>query len=156
MKKIVPITLIIIFLDQIIKWVISSQITYGETIPIIGHFFSFTNVHNEGGAWSILAGNRLFLIFVSVFALALIYVFFIRGKKLKLYEIIGYGLLSGGIIGNLIDRIFHGYVIDYLEVHFGSYIFPIFNLADCCIVISVILLLIFIFKEEIYARNHRA
>ena len=73
--------------------------------------------------------------------LFLVYYFMIHNKKLSWLEKVGYGLFIGGVLGNLWDRFWLGFVIDYLDFNFGSYYFPVFNLADIAIVCSVILLL---------------
>lgn len=74
-------------------------------------------------------------------SLMAIYLYFIKDKKLKKIEVITYSILIGGIIGNLIDRIVYGYVIDYLSFNIFGYHFPVFNLADICIVVSVFLMI---------------
>ena len=105
-------------------------------------------MQNTGAAFSILSSNTLLLILISVLALNLIYFFLIRGKQLNNFEEIIYGILIGGIIGNLIDRVVHGSVIDYLDFNLFGYNFPVFNFADICIVISIILIIISICKGE--------
>ena len=99
-----------------------------------------TYVHNIGAAFSLFEGARWFFIITAIIILNVIYLFFIKDKTLKNGEIILYSLLISGIIGNLIDRILFGYVIDFIDVNIFN--FAIFNLADSFIVIAVILLLI--------------
>ncbi len=142
MKKIIFTCLIAIILDQFIKLVIGQNMHVNESINIIGALFSITYVRNFGAAFSLFSGNLLFLIVISLCAIVFIYGAFIHKKKINNMNAIIYGLLFGGILGNLIDRIVHGYVIDYLDFKIFNYDFPIFNLADVCIVISVILILI--------------
>ena len=146
-KKLFLISLAVIFLDRIIKLLVISKIAYSEVNNIITNFFYLTNVHNYGAAWSILSGNRLFLIIISLISLIVIYMMFINKEKLNNFKMLSFGLLIGGIIGNLLDRIFLGYVIDYLGFIIINYRFPIFNLADIAIVISVILIAYQILKE---------
>jgi len=146
-KKLFLISLAVIFLDRIIKLLVISKIAYSEVNNIITNFFYLTNVHNYGAAWSILSGNRLFLIIISLISLIVIYMMFINKVKLNNFKMLSFGLLIGGIIGNLLDRIFLGYVIDYLGFIIINYRFPIFNLADIEIVISVILIAYQILKE---------
>lgn len=119
-----------------------------DSITIIKNFFRITFVTNNGGAWSILSGNIIFLIIFSLLALVAIYIFMIKDKKTSKLELISYGFLFGGIIGNLIDRIFRKSVIDYLDFNFGNYNFPVFNFADIAIVCSVILLVVIHWKDE--------
>lgn len=153
MKKIAIFSIVFILIDQIIKLLITNNIVYLNSIEIIPNFFYLTHVHNEGAAWSIFSGNTLFLILIAIAVLVFIYLFFIKGKKLSNIETITYSLLIGGIIGNLIDRIVFKYVIDYLEFIFGSYHYPVFNFADICIVVSVITLIIYSFKEEVCKKS---
>ncbi len=152
-KVIMYIGLIVIIIDQLIKYLISQVIPLYTSKCIINSFFYITNVRNEGAAWSILSGNVYFLIIISILVIALIYYFYLRNKDLSKYEIIIFGLLLGGIIGNLIDRIIYGYVIDYLEFIIFNYHYPVFNMADICIVVSVILLFGYSIWEDICKKS---
>ena len=147
-KKFLTISFFLTFFDQIIKLIVTNFLKLGNSITIIPSFFKLTYVQNEGAAWSIFEGNRIFLILVSLVSLILIYFFLIKNKQLKQIESISYSILIGGLFGNLIDRISLGYVIDYLDFTIFNYPFPIFNFADICIVISVFLLLLINIKEE--------
>lgn len=149
------ITLVLLMLDQIIKYIVDKSLDLMQSIKVIENFFSITYVRNDGAAWSILSGNRIFLIMITIVAMILIYVFFIKNKKLSRLENVTYGILYSGIIGNLLDRIFIGSVIDYLDFNIFGYNFPVFNLADMCIVISVILLVILIFRGEKDANKNK-
>lgn len=153
MKKMFIISIILICLDQIIKLIVSNNLVLGESITVIDNFFYLTSVRNYGAAFSILLGNRFFLIIVGFLALFIIYNFFIKNSKLNKLEEITYSLLIAGIIGNLIDRVVRGFVIDYLDFKIFNYNFPVFNLADILIVLSVISILILTFKEEVYGKN---
>lgn len=155
-QKSLIITLVCVLVDQIIKLIISGTMGLGGSISIIPDFFSVSYVENDGAAWSIFSGNRIFLILISVFALILIYNYFFKIKNIKTVEFISYSVLIGGIIGNLWDRLKYGKVIDYLDFKIFGYNFPVFNFADICIVISVILLLIdaLIDKGEKDAKNN--
>ena len=147
-KKMAIFSTLFVLLDQGIKFFISHFISYQEEVKVIPHFFYITNVHNEGAAWSIFSGNVWMLAIMGIVALGLIYYFFLKGKELSKLETFLYSLLIGGIIGNLIDRIVLGYVVDYLGVILIHYYFPIFNLADIGIVVSVFVMLILSIKEE--------
>lgn len=153
MKKILPITIMSLLLDQLIKTIVINNMNLFDSINIINSFFSVTYVRNTGAAWSILSGNVFFLILISIIALVVIYIYFIKNKKLTKLENISYGLLIGGILGNLIDRIIHGYVIDYLDFKIINYDFPIFNIADISIVVSIILIGITLLVGDENARN---
>lgn len=147
MKKIFSISFICILIDQIIKFIITINLNFTESINIIKNFFRITYLQNNGAAFSILSGNRIFLILITLLSLILIYFILIKNKRINNIESICYGSLIGGIIGNLIDRIRLGYVIDYLDFNFGNYQYPVFNFADILIVLSAITLLIISLKE---------
>ncbi len=138
----------IIFLDQIIKIIVEHQLFLRQSIEFISGFFSVTYVQNYGAAFSVLTGNRIFLIVIALVALLMIYQCFINGKLLNKIEQITYGLLVGGIIGNLLDRMFRGYVVDYLDFQIFHYDFPVFNLADISIIVSALLILWMMVKGE--------
>ena len=148
-KKLTIYSIILIIMDQMIKIFVSNSLKLYESIIVIKNIFYITYVQNKGAAWSILTGNRFLLIGIAIIALFMIFIFFIKGNKLSKLEVIFYSLLIGGIVGNLIDRAIYGYVIDYLDFNIFGYNFPIFNFADICIVISVVLILINSIKEEV-------
>lgn len=151
-KKVLILTIISIFIDQLIKYIIKSSMILGESI-VIFDFFKLTYVHNYGAAFSILSGNRYLLIIITIIAMFFIYKFLIKNQKLTNLESALYGFLYGGIIGNLIDRVFLGCVIDYLDFKILGYDFAIFNFADILIVVSIILLVITVFKDDKNGKN---
>jgi signal peptidase II len=142
----------VLALDQLTKFWISSRLpfpTYGPPyhVEVIPGFFNLVHVGNPGAAWSILQGySKLLGIFAII---TLVAIFFWRrsiGLRLKPVQI-SFGLLCGGILGNLIDRLLHGHVIDFLDFKFGSYTYPTFNIADSGICVGVIIYLIFSFRN---------
>ncbi|NLL44292.1 MAG: signal peptidase II [Mollicutes bacterium] len=137
-----------IFIDQLIKIIVRIFVDLNDSYVIINNFFYLTRVHNLGAAWGILAGNRYFLIFVALIFIIIFYFIFIKDKKITNFEAISYGILLGGIIGNLIDRLIYGYVIDYLDFYPFGYNYPVFNFADMCIVISIVLVVIKMIKDD--------
>ena len=149
MKKLSAFTLIFIICDQLIKILITNNLVPYQYIDVIKKFITITHVHNTGAAFSILSDNVWLLIGISLIALVLIYYYILKKIEFTKLNILIYSLLIGGIIGNLIDRIIHGYVIDYISVNIFGYHFPVFNLADIGIVVSVFLLFIKTFKEEL-------
>lgn len=156
MNIIIILSSIILLMDQLIKIIVDQNMFVEHSIPIISDFFSLTYVRNYGAAFSMMNGNRFFLIVVAILALFFIYHFWIQNQILSHFEKITYGLFIGGIIGNLLDRIFRGYVIDYLDFSILKYQFPIFNLADIMIVISILFLVIIMLRGEKYGRNHHS
>lgn len=142
MKKIGIISLIVIIIDRILKVLVTNNFVLNVRNKIIDGFFYITNCHNEGAAFSLFSGNVLFLIFITLIVLFLIYRT-INKENVNKIGVLAYGLLLGGILGNLYDRIFYGYVIDYLDFRIFNFNFAIFNLADAAIVIGAILLIVF-------------
>ena len=142
-KKLTIFSFIFFVIDQLSKILIINNVALNKSINIIPNFFSLTYVRNEGAAFSLLDGAVWFFIII-----AFIFLYLIKDKNLSKFEIITYSLLIGGILGNLIDRIIYGYVIDFLSFIIFGYNFAIFNFADTFIVISVVLLIILTFKEK--------
>jgi signal peptidase II len=112
-----------------------------QDIVVIPDFFYLIHVGNTGAAWSILSGKSTLLACLALGTLVAIF-FYRRTLGLHVRAVqISFGLLCGGIVGNLVDRIAYKHVVDFLDFHFGSYIYPTFNIADCGICIGVILYL---------------
>ena len=147
-KKLAIFTIVFIFIDQLIKNLVNLYMNVDESFVLLKNVLNITYVHNYGAAFSMLTGARWILVLITIVALNIIYIFFIKNKKLNKYQTIVYSMLLGGIVGNLIDRFFYGYVIDYIDIKLFN--FAIFNIADSLIVISVILLIV---EEVLYARN---
>jgi len=142
----------IVILDQITKiWAINNLKNAG-TITIIPNFFRLVYVENFGAAFGILQNKRWIFIVISVTVIIGIVFFLLRHyNKLNIFVKIALAMLLGGAIGNFIDRIRLGYVIDFLSFRlFNAYEFPVFNVADIFIVISTfaILILIMLNKHE--------
>ncbi len=139
MKRFIFTGIIVFLLDIISKQFVSHFLMEHESISVISHFFSITYVKNTGVAFSMLQGNILFIIVISVLVIGIIFYFFQRQIK-SYWEEIFYGMILGGALGNLIDRLFYGYVIDFFDFHLLGYSMAIFNVADIFIVCGVILL----------------
>lgn len=146
MRQLFTITITSFFIDLISKiYVCNNLIPYIRN-KVIDNFFYITYVKNEGAAWSILHGNRLLLIVISIVALIFILSCILKEKPKGKLESFSYGILLGGIIGNLFDRIAYGYVIDFLDFDIFGYNYPVFNIADCFIIIGVLLIFILSFR----------
>ena len=143
-KKLIIFGIIFLLIDQLSKGLISLYMNLNESFKLT-NFLSITYVQNIGAAFSILQGARWLFIILGIIALNIIYIFFIKDKKLTNFEIIIYALMLSGIIGNIIDRLLYGYVIDFIDITLFN--FAIFNFADSFIVISVILLVVFKWKN---------
>lgn len=147
MKKILAIALFILFLDIITKQLIVNTLFEHQSIAIIKNFFYLTYAKNDGIAFSFLEGKVPFIIIMTVIVIFLILKYIKDNDPTKI-EMYCYGLIIGGAIGNLLDRVLYGYVIDFLDFYLFSYHFPIFNLADTSIVIGIFILLIASLKER--------
>ncbi len=141
---------LLIFLDQITKILAVNNLSDGPFVLIDG-VFEFRYINNHGAAWGILSGQRAFFIIITIIIMVAVSFIFVRTPKNKKYfpllscEV----LLLAGAIGNFIDRLMFGYVRDFL--YFSLIDFPIFNIADCYVVIAAILLFIlvlFVYKDE--------
>lgn len=155
MKRLTIYSLIFIMIDLLVKIIVINFMKLYDTIKIIPNFFNIMYVRNTGAAFSILEDSRIFFIVITFVALIVIYLFLLKDKVLSKYQTFLYSMLIGGIIGNLIDRIIYGYVIDYLSFNIFGYSFPVFNLADSFIVISVILLIFYEMRFYCAKNNSR-
>ena len=149
MKKIIGISFACFFVYQLIKYCINEIVSLEKSISIIKNFFEITYVRNYGAAFNILDGNRFFLIVIACVTLLLIYYFLKQEPAGNQLEIVGYGLFIGGILGNLCDRLFRGFVIDYLDFQLFNIHMPIFNFADICICFGVFLCVLSLAKGEL-------
>ena len=135
-------TILVILVDFFSKYIVSKLMTVNETINLIDNFFRITYVKNTGAAFSIFSNNTILVIIISVVVIGFLLFYIYKNKGNNKLENVSYAFILGGAIGNLIDRLVYGYVIDFLDFEILSYDAPIFNLADTFIVIGVILFLI--------------
>lgn len=139
MTYMILIIILFLFIDQLIKFLVASNMYVGQSIIIISNFFKITYVTNDGAAFNLFSGNILFLVIIAI----LVIFYIIKNiKTLEKKEKYIYSILIAGILGNLIDRIFRGFVIDYIDFRIFGYDMAIFNFADICIVCSCILLVL--------------
>lgn len=146
-KKISLFTLIFLTIDTISKIIIDNFFNLNESKVIISNFFSLTKVYNTGASWNILAGYRFILIILTLIILLLLVLYQKKFQENK-RNILAFSLLYGGIIGNLLDRLIYGYVIDFFDFKIFGYNYPVFNIADICIVFGIVLLVVAILKKE--------
>ncbi len=146
-KKTFGIAVLVLILDQLVKSLVDIYLEVNESRVVIKNFFNITFVHNTGGAWSILENHSYVFIILSVVAIILLVRFMFKFKK-NLRNSLAFALTISGIMSNLADRIFLGYVRDFLDFKVFGYDYPIFNIADIAIVIGVLLLMWAIIKGE--------
>ena len=147
-KKTYVIAIFILLFDQISKSLIEIYFKLNESFVIVKDFFNITVAHNTGGAWSILNNHSYLFIIFSVVALIVLIRFMFQFKN-NLRNNIAFACTVAGIMSNLADRLFVGYVRDFLDFKILGYDYPIFNIADIAIVVGVLLLIVAIFKGEV-------
>ncbi|MGQ9663119.1 MAG: signal peptidase II [Kiritimatiellia bacterium] len=125
------------FVDQLTKYLIWRNMLVGEARTVIPGLFSLRFVQNTGAAWGMFAGFSSWLVFLSVLMLVLILVFRKAFLADTVIHRIALGLMIAGIVGNLMDRIRFGYVVDFLDFYLGQHHFPAFNVADSAICVGV-------------------
>ena len=141
-----PLTVLI---DQLTKILAEDSLTFGVRETVIDGFFYLTLLYNRGAAWSILSGNRWFLVIVSTAATIGFIVYYLkRLNNSKTVLLLGLSLIIGGTFGNLIDRALYGQVVDFLDFIIIGYNYPVFNFADTFLVIGMGLLVIAIYFED--------
>lgn len=140
--RLILIAALVIALDQVTKFVVMSQMALYESIPVIDGFFHLTRAHNPGGAFSFFAGQSelvrkfVFLGMTAVAIVAILYLYF-QTPRTQPFLAVALALIFGGAVGNFIDRVRLGYVVDFLDFFIGPYHFPIFNVADSAISIGL-------------------
>ena len=118
-----------------------------QTTVLIKDFLNITYVHNMGAAFSLFSGSRWLLVLIGIAAVIGIIFYIAKLPYIADFDMFTYSLLLGGVLGNLIDRIFRGYVIDYISLNIFGYHFPIFNFADICVTFGIIFLVYSMLKE---------
>jgi len=145
------ITAVIVFFDQLTKTVMKDMIAKGQSIPLIENIFHLTLVHNKGSAFNIIKDGNIFLTIITIIVIVCIIYSINKIKKEEYLLQVCFGLVMGGAFGNLIDRISYGYVIDFLDFR----IWPVFNVADSAITISVLGFLWYMYNDGKSTKNNR-
>lgn len=144
--KILYYSFTIILLDQLSKFLILNKLGFEKSINIIPNLLNFTLVKNKGAAFSLFNDSTTILAIISVLASFLIVIFILKSLQSSYWNSIGLAYLLGGTVGNGIDRVIKGYVVDFLEI--VPINFPIFNFADISINIAVIFFIIDIVRTK--------
>ncbi|MCR8851489.1 signal peptidase II [Lysinibacillus fusiformis] len=140
----------VVLLDQWTKWLIVKNMEYGERIAVLDPWFGILSHRNKGAAWGMLEGQMWLFSIVTVAVICAIVYFYHKEAKGKPIFQVGLMLLLGGAIGNFIDRLFRGEVVDFVDVLIPiiKYDFPIFNVADAALTIAVVILMIGLIRED--------
>jgi signal peptidase II len=140
--KLVVFAGIIVLLDQFTKALVIGYIPLHQTIPVIRGFFDITHIHNPGGAFGLMANlspalRSIIFLFISSLAVGLIFYFYNKTPPNYPWLAAAFALIFGGAIGNLIDRLRFGVVIDFLDLYIGNLHWPAFNVADSAISVGI-------------------
>ncbi|MFC0473101.1 signal peptidase II [Halalkalibacter kiskunsagensis] len=154
--KYYALAIVVIIIDQISKWIVDKQMIIGESIKIIENVLYFTSHRNTGAAFGILEGQMwFFYIITTIVVIGLIYYMQKEAGKSRLIGV-SLGLILGGAIGNFIDRLFRGEVVDFVDTYIFTYNFAIFNVADAALCIGVGLLFVKMIIDERKQKRERA
>lgn len=146
-RRLLVLAVIVLVADQLTKLAIVAHLPYGTygaergAITVVRNFFYLVHVGNTGAAWSMFSGQSVLLAVLAICTLVAIIVWRHALGLREPRSQIAFGLLCGGIVGNVVDRLRYGHVVDFIDLHFGSYVYPSFNVADSGICIGVVLYL---------------
>lgn len=143
-------SILIVAIDQLTKYFAVNELRGQDTIHIVGEFLNLTYVENRGAAFGVFQDQRIFFILVTGAVMILIALLFIfKGHTMTPASKYSLYMIVGGAIGNFIDRLRLGYVVDFIDVKFGSlYDFPVFNVADMALVVGTVILMVLIVTDR--------
>ncbi|MWP47096.1 signal peptidase II [Gilliamella sp. Pas-s27] len=142
-----PFAMVVFVIDIASKfWIINNFFLF-ESVNLLP-FFSITYVRNIGAAFSIFEGQRTMLAILALIISAVILHMLYRNTRQQKLENFSLSLILGGALGNLFDRLYHGFVIDFLDVNFGDWHYPTFNIADCAICVGIGLFILCSYKKS--------
>lgn len=137
---------IVVLIDQIVKCLSMAHLVIHTSYPMIDGLFELYYLQNKGAGWGILHGQlKLFYVMTPIIMFYIIYLIYKQRNQSK-WVLFALGLLLGGALGNFIDRVIHGYVVDMIRVTFID--FPVFNVADMALSIGVVILIIIILLDK--------
>ena len=142
------VAIVILIIDQLTKKIITAIMNIGDSYEVIPHFLNITSHRNNGAAWGILSGKMGFFYIITLIILAVLIIFYIKETKYNAFMQVAISLLFAGALGNFIDRLFNGEVVDFIDTNIFGYDFPIFNIADSSLTIGVIFVIIALVKDE--------
>ncbi|MFA5493922.1 MAG: signal peptidase II [Porticoccaceae bacterium] len=146
--------LLVVVVDQLTKGIASAYLDYARPVMVTS-FFNWTLLHNPGAAFSFLSDaggwqRWLFLAISTVVSLVIVVWMALLPRNARL-QLLALGLILGGAIGNLWDRLMHGFVVDFIQLHYGGYYFPAFNIADSAITVGAAILIV----DSLFGRQGR-
>lgn len=147
-EKIYSIGCILLMIDQGLKLLVKAKVPLLDEITVIPNFFSIYHMENKGAAFSMFGGATIFLIVISFLVLLFLDRYVLIEKEMTKWRIFSLGIIIGGVVGNLIDRIFYGAVVDFLAFDIFGYGFPVFNIADIGITLGFLTLAVGIIRRD--------
>jgi len=143
----------IILFDQYTKYLIKSSMNIGQSIKILGNFIRFTYVENTGIAFGIHLNNTYVFTGLSLLASTILAVYLYKNREEHIFLKVSLAMILGGAFGNLIDRIFFGKVVDFLDIGIGGLRWWIFNVADSAVVVGMFFLIIYLYRCDKCIKN---
>lgn len=137
----------ILIIDQVTKRIIATTMNIGDSYEVIPNFLNITSHRNNGAAWGILSGKMGFFYIITIVILIVLVLFYIKEAKYNLFMQVAISLLFAGALGNFIDRLVNGEVVDFVDTIIFGYDFPIFNVADSSLTIGVLFIIIALLKD---------
>ena len=141
------VAIVILIIEKKKKKIITATMNIGDSYEVIPHFLNITSHRNNGAAWGILSGKMGFFYIITLIILAVLIIFYIKETKYNAFMQVAISLLFAGALGNFIDRLFNGEVVDFIDTNIFGYDFPIFNIADSSLTIGVIFVIIALVKD---------
>lgn len=147
-EKIYSIGCVLLIIDQLLKLLVRSKVPLLSEITVIPNFFSIYHIENKGAAFSLFGGATIILIIISILVLLFLDRYVLIEKEMTKWRIFSLGIIVGGVVGNLIDRILYGAVVDFLAIDIFGYGFPVFNIADIGITVGFLTLAVGIIRRD--------
>jgi len=154
MLRLFLISAIVVVIDQATKLLTKAYMRLGMSKQVLGNFVRYTYIENTGMAFGISIGNRTFFTIFSIIASAIILAYLFKTRSDRFFVRLSLALILGGAIGNLIDRVFYGSVVDFIDIGIGSLRWPVFNVADIAVTGGMIILLSLIIFERDRGKTH--
>ncbi len=151
------ISTVVIALDQITKILTKKNMFLGQSEEVLGDFLRYTYIQNPGMAFGIQIGNKTLFTIFSILASIVVFVYLIRTRGDQVFVKLALALILGGAIGNLIDRVLYGAVVDFIDVGIGQMRWPVFNIADSAVSVGMVILVgIILFEPKEQAKLKEA
>jgi signal peptidase II len=136
------ITAVALLVDLVTKWLVTTNFELWDSVDVLGDFFRLTYIHNPGAVFGIQLGSSVLHLVLSALAMGVVITMLVKTPHADRWGGIGLALVLAGAIGNIVDRLRHGVVIDFLDFGIGDVRWYVFNVADACVSVGVVLLIV--------------